>query len=72
MSNYQTRGANHTYWTLEGDEPEYEEYGRIEEMYVDNGELHLSFASDQGLHDIRIPIRHSDGWVDFVRSLPVW
>lgn len=79
MSNYESvTDVQVSYWPEDGEvEPEWESNGRIDEMYVKQGNNTLRIGlqvwgerpSDKDFYEILIPIENTDNWRKFVKSL---
>lgn len=52
-----------------GDEPDVEGFGRIDEMYITNGQLYIGIESPEAFHSVHIPIHRSDDWVELVQDI---
>lgn len=50
-------------------DPDVEGTARIDEMYVDSGQLYLGLSGPEAFHSIKIPVLRGKGWGAFVRSL---
>jgi hypothetical protein len=71
---YDTDDATLAEWA-DGEEPENEYRGEIEELYYSeySGTLHVSFNVPDGeFFDLDIPIRATGDWNEFVKTLPKW
>lgn len=50
--------------------PTLESMAKVEEMYIDEGRLYISLVNDDRALYIYIPIQPTQGWDEFVDSLP--